>query len=441
VRWALGGILIVAGVHFLFGIGDSSYFVDEVSSIEHALPAFADIRHLVRETETTPYGYFFLLHGWLYHGGSVDEGAARALSAVAGIGLVGATYWAARAFVERRAALAAAALCAVSPLVLEYAQQARTYVFVMLAATLAVGATARRRLVAGAIAVFAALWLHYTALLVVVPLAVWVALERELPARARALYVAACAVSVATVLPLMVHQYRVIPNGGDLAEADLTLDHAVRVVATPFDGRGGANALRALGALLVLVAVVCAWRRSRLLAVLAAAAPIGLLLSGVLGKEILITRYTAVAAPLMLIALTRLPRLAWPLVGAVLAVGLVDSHGASGRYPPSRETMAYIAGDVRPDDVIVIPAGPGASIPLGYYARRRIDPLPRVARPGEPEIFDGRHRVWVVAEARRPPRDVVAAADAFLGDTRYRAVRGRSFETSTTFVTVLTQPR
>ena len=68
-----------------------------------------------------------------------DEWVLRLPSAVAAIALVAAVWWLALPLGGRRAATIAALFCALSPLVLQYGQQARGYVFAMLLVTLAVG--------------------------------------------------------------------------------------------------------------------------------------------------------------------------------------------------------------------------------------------------------------------------------------------------------------
>jgi len=130
------------------------------------------------------------------------------------------------AFVERRVALWAAALCAISPLIQSYAQETRVYVFTMLALVVAVGATVRAchrpkgripLLTLGALSAFLAIWLHYTAASVVLPLTVWVVTRSELSWRERAGFLAACVVAQATVMPLLLEQYHYFPNGGAIA--------------------------------------------------------------------------------------------------------------------------------------------------------------------------------------------------------------------------------
>ena len=387
---------------------------------------------MVRLEESTPLGYFVALHVWIQHVTAISETGARSLSALAGIALVVATWWTARAVVGRRAALASAGLVLLSPQVLIYAQQARCYVFVMLAAVLAVGAALRGRLVLSVLAVLAAVWLHYSALLVAAGLCLYV---WRTDRRRRVRYVAAVAVSVASVLPLMIAQYRANPTGG--VGAPLTLENLVRVLGAPFEARGTLTALvPALGGLLVIAGGILLWRRSRLVAGLALAAPAAITLLALAGKDILIPRYIAVATPFALIALTQLPRPAFALLAVALAFGVVADNGASGRYAPAREAIAYIRSDLRPGDAVTVPYDSTVQLPLAYYA----EPRPALA-PSPATAFDGRRRVWVVAADAPAGQDVVRASAAGLARLGYRPARGRVFATSRTLAVILAVPQ
>src|SRR5438874_10677556 len=200
-RLALPVILLVAAANFAWQLGSSSYFVDEAFSVLHSAPSFGAMFHFIARYETTPWPYFVFLHEWMGHTGSEAEWVTRLPSVVAGVALVWGTYWMAGAFVSRRPALAAAALAALSPLITSYAQETRVYVFLMLALVIAVGAAVRaakrteaqnRLLILGALAAFVAIWLHYIALSVVLPLLVWVEIRPNLRVRQRAGLGVAC---------------------------------------------------------------------------------------------------------------------------------------------------------------------------------------------------------------------------------------------------------
>src|SRR5579859_8136343 len=356
-------VLAVTGLgaaDFLWRLGSSSYFVDEVLSLQHALSPLGTATGLVSRTETTPWTFFWGLHVWLHLTGSQSEWVARLPSALAGVALVPAVYWRARAFADRPAALLTGALTALSPLVLTYAQQVRVYVFALLGLVLAVGLTARavfeaphrvRRLVLGGMAAVLALWLHYTAALVVVRLCVWLATRRELPRRFRAGFVGACLVGALIELPLFIHQDHYAPNGGIGATGALTGLNATRVLETPFDGRfiAPVNALRIIGLLALAISVItlaCARgrvRASRLLLALGITAPVVILILGAVGKDLVITRYTVVAAPMLLtaiaVAVSLLPRAAAAAVmalGATAAIwGVIVTQRRAGFDPPA----------------------------------------------------------------------------------------------------------
>jgi 4-amino-4-deoxy-L-arabinose transferase-like glycosyltransferase len=468
--WVLPGILAVAAVNFFWQLGTSSFYVDEALSIEHALPPIGELTDVVRATETTPYTYFVGLNQWLYHGGSQQEFDARLPQVIAGIALVAATYWMARCFVDRRPALVAAGLCALSPFVLEYAQQVRVYVWAMLAVVVAVGATVRgvrgdrRWLWLGGGAAVCALLLHYTATFVIAPLCVWLVVQGAVNWRARGAFVAACVVAEAALVPLFLDQYRAAPNGGELADADLGATSVARLLATPFDGRwiAGVDWLRLVGlaAMIGALAGLLIFRKRaqepRLLLALALIAPLALILAGIVGKDVLVTRYAAVAAPFLLTALAAalflLPRPAAAALATLAAVasigGLVRSHGAEGRYPPAREAIDFVAADSRAGDWMFIPGETPADIALGFYAERRLSPLPvfveATDRPHVEEAFASGSRIWIVRQTDgEPPSDneLLDLSRAGLEPFGYEPVRARAISTSVTYLVILAQPQ
>ncbi|MEA2169066.1 MAG: mannosyltransferase [Solirubrobacteraceae bacterium] len=482
--WALPALLVLAAAHFAARLGAPSFFVDEALSVEHATPGFSGIAHAVEASETTPYTYFFGLHLWLGHGGSAAEASVRLPSVIAGVLLVAAVFWTARVFVERRVALGAALLCALSPFVFTYAQQARVYVFAMLATTLAVGATVRgagaaevlrdqgarpldpvtpvggRWLWAGGLAAVVALLCHYTATFAIAPLAVWLATRGAVDRRARIAYVAACVVTELLLAPLLVHQYRLAPNGGDLADAGLTGTSLARVFSVPFDGRwvAGVDWLRVLGLVTTLAAAAVVATRGRaklrgLLLAVGFAAPIGLLLAGILGKDVLITRYAAAGVPVLLIAVAAavaaLPRPAAAALAALVAVtsaaGLIRDHDrTSGFYPPTRAVIDYIGARAQPGDAIVVPGAVGTDIPLAYYAQRRLHPLLPFVEPADSRsAFDGGGRVWIIRATDAPglsERALLGFAGPGLQPYGYRPVLARAFDTSLTLSVILAEP-
>ena len=168
---ALGLPLALGALVLSYRLGAASLFVDEVYSWRAAASGLGALLHRVHVDEVAPPTYYLLLHGWISLLGTDAEWALRLPSAVAGLSLIGLTFWLANELGGRRAGTIAATATAVSPLVLEYGQQARAYVFVMAAVTLAVAAAARaarsedlgpRWLALSAAAAGAALWIHYS---------------------------------------------------------------------------------------------------------------------------------------------------------------------------------------------------------------------------------------------------------------------------------------
>jgi hypothetical protein len=472
-RWALPAILVLGALNFFWQLGSSSYFVDETLSIEASLPSLGQLLHVVRTTETNPWAYFAFLHEWLARTGSQSEWVTRLPSAVAGIALVGAVYWMAGAFLDRRHALLAAAFCALSPLVLEYAQQVRMYVFVMLAVTIAVGATVRavsasadraRLLAVGAAAAALSLWLHYTAAFVILPLCVWLGTRTSIPWRSRVAFIGVCVIAALAVLPLLIAQYDANPGGGLIGFAGLTWTNVVRIAQTPFDPRSAdtVNIVRLMGVAAVVgsILVLALRKRStvrndRLLVALGLLAPLALLAGGIAGKDVVITRYTAVAAPFLLTAIAAavavLPRApAIVLLAATLVVaglGLADSHSRTGFYAPAREAIQYIGASHEPTHPIVMPVQGGSDIALGYYGQQLLHPAPQLIASTSTAQVDAalaaRRPLWIIGQIPNgsvPDTSLLATATAVLRPVRYRPVSVRAFTTTTTFTVVLAVP-
>ncbi len=465
-RWALPAILLVAGLNFFWQLGSSSYFTDEAFSVLHALPSLHRLVHLVNTTETTPYTYFLFLHEWLRRTGSQAAWVTRFPSAVAGVVLVACVYWMANAFAQRQVALGAAGLAALSPLIQSYAQETRVYVFLLLAATISVGATVRavrvteRRLLllsVGALFMFLSIWLHYIAVSVMLPLAAWVGTRPELTRRQRVGFIAVCVAGVASVLPLLLEQYSRFPNGGAIAGA-INWNNVVSVLGTPFGTRVGTpfNIRSVAGAVIVLVAVVVLLvsRSQRvsargLLVALGVVGILGALGLDLAGKHILITRYTVITAPFLVTviaaACASLRRSAAAALAAgavaVAAAGLAENHSPSGFYAPTRQAVGYIATREQPAEFMLSPGFPLTDIPIFYYDLRLLRPKltffgmtdPRVVK-----VFALYRRIWIIDNpSSATPAAALAAAEPLLRRFRYSAEDLRTFTTSLTLGVML----
>ncbi len=315
-----------------------------------------------------------------------------------------------------------------SPLVLEYAQQVRVYVFLMLAATIAVAAAVSatksprpgRWLVVAAVASVLAMWLHYTGALVVAPLAVWIGIQPGIRRSVRAAFIATNALALIALIPLFLDQRHNSPEGQLVGIPGLTWTTAARILETPFDGRTneGLDTFRVLGVLVIaaaLIAVILLWRRQRPqgwgLLCGAAATPLAALLAlGLAGEHVVLTRYTTVAAPFLLItlaiAITRLPlRWAGPLAlaaTAVTATGLIRTHQPSGYYLNAKGAIDFVQQHRKPADTVITPGSPGIDPQLDYYAQRRLQPLPRIIAGQNPQAiratFQAKQNAWTIQE-------------------------------------------
>ncbi len=431
---ALTGVIALGAVAFLWRLGTSSLFIDETFSWRAASSSLGGVFHGVRSTEVAPPLYYLLLHFWIAAFGDATEWGMRLLSVLAALAFVAAVWWLGRLVAGRGAGLLAALLAAVSPLAVQYAQELRAYAFVMASVTVAAAAAieAVRRpsgpgpwLTVSALASVASIWLHYTALLVIVPLLVFVYTAPELTRRVRRAYALSCAAALAIVAPLLILQLRAGHQGGVAPFAKPTATNLARVVGTPFDGRFVPHALTYVtGAIAVVVSV--AWlaarprvvgghREQRLVLAAAVAPPAVILavtvLARLLGRQsdyALISRYTAVAAPFMLVAIaatvTRLPRPAGVTLGAVVAVAVISglSSTYSTLWPNLRSPFQAISRGYHPGDAVVLAGSVAEPGDADYYVARL-----RGRRPGaivapltvrRPRLPAAPKRLWVVSD-------------------------------------------
>ena len=134
--WLL--LFIMAGLLLRFTfIGQKSFWFDEGFSVSQAVRTQEQIWQRDWERpESHPPLYYSGLHYWVDWFGT-DEAPVRLPSAIASVLNVGLLYLLALRLFGERVALLAAALLALSPLSIWYAQEARMYVFVTSAGLLA----------------------------------------------------------------------------------------------------------------------------------------------------------------------------------------------------------------------------------------------------------------------------------------------------------------
>jgi mannosyltransferase len=453
-------VLLVAGGLFAVQLGHSSLFMDEVYSWRASRGSLGDLADALRYSEVTPPLYYLILHGWTHVTGGDSEALLRLPSVVAGVALVAAVLWLGSLVAGRTAGLIAASLAAVSPLVLLYSQQVRAYVWVMLAVTVAVAAAIRATrdrsrlwLVTAMVATVCALFLHYTALLVVGPLALWLALQSEFEVRWRLGFMAVLLAALAAIAPLAVTQMGQGHHEATESYASLTTLNALRIAGTPFDGRatGGLVLWRELGAVVVidalaLVALGERFRglRARALIVSCALVPLGVVcLFSALGQPMALTRYTAVAAPFILVAIGMVAaHAARPLTVALLAAALTVSAAGlfaallpSGQNPDTRGALATVAAHWRGGDAVAGVGLLGFDGALSYYGEKLLPPGARevpafrsldaaVEAPGALDAAETGGRLWLIAD---PPVGAAQLRDS-LGRLDYAATAVQVFE-------------
>jgi uncharacterized membrane protein len=136
-RAAMGavGIATVALGLYLYRIGSDSFWFDEAASAHIALAPWSEFFRSVTTTDAAMPLYYVILRPW----SAIDSGETflRLLSALSAAAAVWVTYRLARQWFDGKTSLMAAALVAVNPTVLYYAQEARGFTLCMFLVTLA----------------------------------------------------------------------------------------------------------------------------------------------------------------------------------------------------------------------------------------------------------------------------------------------------------------
>jgi mannosyltransferase len=422
----------VAAFVFVWQLGSSSLFLDEVGSVKAARVPLSALLDRLHWAETNPGGYFAFLHVWTAALGSQAVWLARLPSALAGIALVPVVWKLGSMVAGRASALVAAALTSISPFVLEYAQQARAYTLATLAMALAAIAAIQadrlrswRWTIGGALAAAVALSFHYATAFLVAPLCVWMLLRRRLERRMLAVFCALPALAWLAWLPLFVAQRRLHPDADLGMYGRFTASNVARVVAAPFDDRYSTqlSLLKVCAAAVVAGLIAWALARSRrpghpemrLMLALAITPLLALaLLSGLGGTDVMNSRYMAFAVPFVLVivgaAITRIPKpvavVATGVLIAAAVAGDLGSHRREGFYPDARGVADAVAARWRPGDALLYQGDLGLRITITYYGGRRLPagaPIRAIVGPGTRRPLAAHPRVWVTWDERYPP--------------------------------------
>jgi mannosyltransferase len=389
VAWALGALTALAAALRLPFRGAQSLWFDETftANIVRA-PSIDALWRAVETTESTPPLFYLLTLGWTRLTGSGSEAALRTVSGVAAVAAVPLAYLALRRLAGPRAAMAAAALTAVSPVLTWYALDARAYALLVVMSLLSVwafGALLERASLARgalwALAAAAAIWTHYFAVFLVAgeALALAVVLRRRGELRTVAAWCAAVAVAVAPLVPLVAAQRNSRSDFiGDRPLAD-RVEATVRQLAmgpnVPSAALEVAGLALALGG--VLAGAVLLGRRAGArpwiagLVAVPLGVPILLALTGV--DDHVLMRNLLVAWPgIAALAGAGLLRLRGVPLGAYVAVAVAAGVLVAADWRYQKTDWRGVADVVRPAEsgtAVVVYPSPEASVAREYLPR------------------------------------------------------------------------
>jgi len=180
VLWALAGLTAIGIAVRFASLGVQSYHHDEVITVARVIPgSFTEMLGQVKASESNPPLYYVLAWVWAKLFGSGEVGL-RSLTALFGAATVPVAFLIGRELASNRAGLVAAALVAVSPMLIWYSQEARSYALLVFFGALSLLFLARalrsgsgRDLGLWALASALALCSHYFAVFAVTIEALW----------------------------------------------------------------------------------------------------------------------------------------------------------------------------------------------------------------------------------------------------------------------------
>jgi mannosyltransferase len=442
---------VVALVLCLIDVTSRSLWLDEAATVAIAGQHGSAFWHAAAHDGGNMIGYYALLHaltGWFGDGAF----AIRLPSVIASGAAAGAVALLGLRLFDRRVALAAGLLAAVSLPLVFWGQDARGY-------------AAMVALVAGSFVAFAALvesggrraWIAYVLLTALSVYASFVAIFAVaaqlvlLPSRPHAWRRVATALGACAVcwIPLAV---LALSRGSNqlfwIARPNLTAEKQVVLALTSagfepnFRPTAAAGALAVGTVALLVIAAARIARRPHWGAALALSwlvVPLALMwLESLVGQPIFTARNLLVSLPAVALLLgwvimsTRVPpAAAWLAVGVLIAfraVALAPSYGTS---PENwRAATAYVLNAAEPGDCFAFfPLD--ASMPFDYYAARPVQP--HVEQYETPTVPAGCSRVWLVASHQGLPTGGTATSRAHYA--QYAAVRAslaRRYPTHTT---------
>lgn len=130
-RLVLLAIVVLAAALRFAALGHQSFWLDEAYTERILDGSLSHVVDVVPHTESTPPLYYLLAWGWTRAFGLAEPGV-RSFSALAGTLTVPVVYLVGRRLAGRAAALVAAGVVAVHPLMVWYGQEARAYALLVL---------------------------------------------------------------------------------------------------------------------------------------------------------------------------------------------------------------------------------------------------------------------------------------------------------------------
>ena len=374
----LGLVVLAALAVRLAGIGQSLYGDELYTYGDVVGRGLVDVFREVEQVEDNPPGYFVL--AWLAAKLGEPTVTIRLPSLLFGVATVPALYWVGEKVAGSRAALLGAALFALSPFAVFYADEARPYAlmtfFVVLAAGLLLVAVRTNRpltWIAFGACVASALYSHYTAVFALAGMGIWAFWTAAASRRQLVLAYAAAALAFVPWLATS-------PGTGSFKGFAVLFPFTARnsaedlvraLVGAPFrelsDVPGTAAWLLLAAAVLIAASQVLRRLQLRrpspelgLVIALALATPAGVALYSGAVSSIFAPRNLIAMLPFAcLLAGTVLARLDRPRMLAAaacavlgLAIGTKATLGDASRRPPWQDAAAAIDSSWRPGDVI-----------------------------------------------------------------------------------------
>jgi 4-amino-4-deoxy-L-arabinose transferase-like glycosyltransferase len=379
--------MLVAAAARLPTLAEQSFWLDEAYTERLVRMSLGSMLRAIPSSESTPPLYYVLAWCWTHIFGYTELGI-RSLSAVAGIVTVPVVYAVARRLADRAAAVIAASLVAVSPLLVWYSQEARAYALATLLAGVSLLCfvsflgTRRRGWLAGWAAASAlGMATHYFVGFVVAPEVLWLLWAVRHDRRVLAAGVFVVAVAVALV-PLALAQ-RGTGHADYISQGSLTT-RALQIPKQFLTGYASPSQLisSALAACLCVAGVLSLLRRAQGRARTGALVPLVVggacilipFVLALVGVDFLNTRNVLPALPPLMVVLAigfaALPRPAGVAVAgglsviSVVVLALVDTNPRYQRDDWRGVSRALGAAD-RARAIVVSPGS--GWIPLRVY--------------------------------------------------------------------------